>query len=109
MDADQQLAVLGLGIGMLGDLYPAVANRGGTHDPESTLGPMPKREPAARPSAGAPPGNVVKMRLDAQGRWVSAEPRPETVETIEAAERPPTPDDPRGSAFRQIPPIGGVV
>jgi hypothetical protein len=49
------------------------------------------------------------MRLDAQGRWVSAEPKPETVETIEAAERPPTPDDPRGSAFRQIPPIGGVV
>jgi len=70
---------------------------------------MPKREPAARPSAGAPPGDVVKMRLDAKGRWVPAEPKPETVETIEVAERPPTPDDPRGSAFRNIPPIGGVT
>jgi hypothetical protein len=70
---------------------------------------MPKREPAAHPTAGEPPSGVVRMRLDAKGRWVSAEPKPETVETIEAAERPPTPDDPRGSAFRQIPPIGGVV
>jgi hypothetical protein len=70
---------------------------------------MPKREPAARPSAGAPPGRTVKMRLDAKGRWVPAEPKPETVETIEAAERPPTPDDPRPAAFRQIPPFGGAV
>jgi hypothetical protein len=70
---------------------------------------MPKREPAARQSAGEPPGGVVRMRLDAKGRWVSAEPKPETTETIEAAERPPTPDDPRPSAFRQIPPFGGAV
>ena len=48
------------------------------------------------------------MRLDAKGRWVSAEPKPETVETIEAAERPPTPDDPRAAPFRQIPPMGGA-
>jgi len=49
------------------------------------------------------------MRLDAKGRWVSAEPKPETTETVESAERPPTPDDPRAAAFRQIPPFGGAV
>ena len=70
---------------------------------------MPKREPATPPNAGEPPKGVVKMRLDAKGRWVPAEPKPDTVETIEAAERPPTPDDPRQSAFRQIPPFGGAL
>ena len=35
-DADEQLPVLGLGIWVLGDLYPAVANRGGTHAAEGT-------------------------------------------------------------------------
>ena len=30
-DADEQLPVLGLGIGVLGDLYPAVADGGGAH------------------------------------------------------------------------------
>jgi len=50
----------------------------------------------------------VKMRLDAKGRWVPADPPPETTETTEAAERPPTPDDPRPAAFRQIPPFGGA-
>jgi hypothetical protein len=49
------------------------------------------------------------MRLDPRGRWVAVEPPRETTETIEAAERPPTPDDPRPSAFRQIPPFGGAL
>ncbi len=35
-DADEQLPVLGLGIRVLGDLYPAVANGGGTHMFEAT-------------------------------------------------------------------------
>ena len=35
-DADEQLAVLGLGIGAVGDLDPAVGNRGGTHGGEGT-------------------------------------------------------------------------
>jgi hypothetical protein len=50
----------------------------------------------------------LKVQLDAKGEWRAVEPPRETVETIEAAERPPTPDDPRPAAFRQIPPFGGA-
>ena len=35
MDADQQLPVLGLGIRVLDDLDPAVADGGGTHAPRA--------------------------------------------------------------------------
>jgi hypothetical protein len=49
------------------------------------------------------------MRLDATGRWVPVEDPRATTETTEAAERPPTPDDPRPAAFRQIPPFGGAL
>ena len=69
---------------------------------------MARHEPAAKQSAGEPLPEKVKMRLDAKGRWVAVEPPRETTETIEAAERPPTPDDPRPAAFRQIPPFGGA-
>jgi hypothetical protein len=48
------------------------------------------------------------MRLDAKGRWVAVHPPSETTESTEAAERPPTGDDPRPSAFRNIPPFGGA-
>jgi hypothetical protein len=48
------------------------------------------------------------MRLDAKGRWVPVEPPQETVETVEAGERPSVQDDPRPVAFRQIPPFGGA-
>ena len=48
------------------------------------------------------------MRLDAKGRWVAVRAPRETTETTEAAERPPTGDDPRPSAFRNIPPFGGA-
>ena len=48
------------------------------------------------------------MRLDAKGRFVPVEEPRETFETTEAAERPPTGDDPRPAAFRQIPPFGGA-
>ncbi len=50
----------------------------------------------------------LKVQLDPSGKWRAVEPQRELVETIEAAERPPTPDDPRPSAFRQIPPFGGA-
>jgi hypothetical protein len=50
----------------------------------------------------------LKVQLDAKGEWQAVEPPRETVETIEAAERPPTPDDPRASSWRQIPPFGGA-
>jgi hypothetical protein len=70
---------------------------------------MPRHEPAGRADAGEPPGQKVKMRLDAKGRWVPVVPERETRPTVEAAERPPTPDDPRPAAFRQIPPFGGAL
>lgn len=69
---------------------------------------MPKHEPGHQAS-GEPIGNVVRMKLDANGRYVPAEPKPETVTTTEPAERPPFPDDPRPAAFRQIPPFGGAT
>jgi hypothetical protein len=70
---------------------------------------MPRHEPAGRETAGEPPGPKVKMRLDAKGRWVPVEPERDLTTTTEAAERPPTPDDPRPAAFRNIPPFGGAL
>jgi hypothetical protein len=70
---------------------------------------MARHEPAGRESAGEPPAARVTMRLDAKGRWQPVLPPRETVETVEAAERPATPDDPRPAAFRNIPPFGGAL
>jgi hypothetical protein len=50
----------------------------------------------------------LKVQLDAKGEWQAVEPPRVMVETIEAAERPPTPDDPRTAPFRNIPPVGGA-
>jgi hypothetical protein len=69
---------------------------------------MPRHEPSGRQDAGEPPAAKVKMRLDAKGRWVAVHPPAETTPETEAAERPPTPDDPRPAAFRNIPPFGGA-
>ncbi|HWK29077.1 MAG TPA: hypothetical protein VNS09_21125 [Solirubrobacter sp.] len=70
---------------------------------------MARQEPARSQSAGEPPNLKVKVKLDAQGRWRAvSEPR-ETTEVTEPAERPPTPDDPRPAAFRNIPPFGGAL
>jgi hypothetical protein len=68
---------------------------------------MPRHEPSGRQSAGEPPPLKLKVQLDPAGKWRAVEPERKLVETIEAAERPPTPDDPRASPFRQIPPMGG--
>jgi hypothetical protein len=70
---------------------------------------MPRHEPARNQTAGEPPPSKVKMRLDANGRFVPVLPPVETTETTEAAERPATPDDPRPAAFRNIPPVGGAL
>ena len=51
-DADEQLAVLGLGVGVLGDLDPAVADGGGAHGGEGTPGR----------SCGCAPGRCI-MRI----------------------------------------------
>jgi hypothetical protein len=69
---------------------------------------MPRQEPARSQTAGEPPPKKLKVQLDAKGEWRAVEPERELIETIEAAERPPTPDDPRPAAFRQIPPFGGA-
>ncbi len=69
---------------------------------------MARHQPAKNQTAGEPPPARVKMRLDAKGRYVPVEEPRDTTETTEAAERPPTPDDPRPAAFRQIPPFGGA-
>lgn len=70
---------------------------------------MPRHEPSRRADAGEPPGAKVTMRLDAKGRWVPVVAERETTETVEAAPRPSSPDDPRPAAFRQIPPFGGAI
>jgi hypothetical protein len=67
---------------------------------------MPRQEPAPSQTAGEPPNLKVKVKLDADGHWRPVEPPRETTETIEAAERPTTPDDPRPAASRQIPHYG---
>jgi hypothetical protein len=69
---------------------------------------MPRHEPARKQTAGEPPDLKVKVRLDAKGRWQPVEPPRVMTEETEAAERPPFGDDPRPSAFRNIPPFGGA-
>ena len=69
---------------------------------------MPRYERAPREAAGEPPKLTLKVQLDASGKYRAVEDPKELTETIEAAERPPTPDDPRPAAFRQIPPFGGA-
>jgi hypothetical protein len=69
---------------------------------------MPRYERAPREAAGEPPKLTLKVQLDPSGKYQPVEEPKETTETIEAAERPPTPDDPRPAAFRQIPPFGGA-
>jgi hypothetical protein len=69
---------------------------------------MPRQEPARSQTAGEPPNLKLKVQLDPEGVWRAVEPPRQMTETIEAAERPPTPDDPRPAAFRQIPPFGGA-
>jgi hypothetical protein len=55
---------------------------------------------------GAPPR--LKFTRGADGKLEVDEPRAETHETVESAERPATPDDPRTGPLRNVPPIGGA-
>lgn len=70
---------------------------------------MARHEPLGRAAPGAPPGMKVTVKLDAGGRPHIVVPPEETTETVEAAERPPTPDDPRTAPMRNIPPYGGGI
>jgi hypothetical protein len=51
----------------------------------------------------------IRARRDANGRLQIVAPERPTSETVEAAERPPHPDDPRSSVFRNVPPLGGAA
>jgi hypothetical protein len=70
---------------------------------------MPRHEPLGRAAPGEPPDMKVRMRRDKDGKLEVVLPPKETVETTEAAERPPTPDDPRPANLRNVPPYGGGV
>jgi hypothetical protein len=50
----------------------------------------------------------VQARRGPDGRPQIVQPQRELIETIEAAERPPTPDDPRQGPLRAAPPLGGA-
>jgi hypothetical protein len=51
----------------------------------------------------------IRARRDANGRLQIVAPERPTSETVEAAERPPQPDDPRSAVFRNVPPLGGAA
>ena len=70
---------------------------------------MARHEPLGRDAPGAPPDMKVRVRLGKDGRPQIVTPERRTVETTEAAERPPTPDDPRSANMRNVPPFGGAV
>jgi hypothetical protein len=63
------------------------------------------REVPAEPFAGPV---RVQVRRGPDGRVRIVPPERGLTETTEAAERPPTPDDPRQGPFRNVPPLGGV-
>jgi hypothetical protein len=69
---------------------------------------MARHEPLGRDAPGEPPpdGKLV-MRRDAKGRLQVVVPPRKLTETTEAAERPPTPEDPRTANQRNVPPYGG--
>jgi hypothetical protein len=70
---------------------------------------MARHEPLGRAAPGAPPGMKVVLRRGKDGAVEAVVPPQETAETTEAAERPPTPDDPRSAAQRNVPPHGAGI
>jgi hypothetical protein len=63
------------------------------------------RQPVAAPLSGPV---QIRARRDANGRLQIVAPKPPLSETVEAAERPPQPDDPRSAVFRNVPPFGAA-
>ena len=55
---------------------------------------------------GAPPR--LKFKKTADGKFEADEPREPSHETVEAAEKPPMPDDPRSANVRNVPPFGAA-
>jgi hypothetical protein len=64
------------------------------------------RQPIAAPLSGP---IRIQARRDANGRLQIVAPERTLTPTVEAAERPPQPDDPRPTAFRNVPPFGGAA
>ena len=106
-----------LGMGLNAEVYAEVGNALGRFDARTTVellgagrlglrhGQTRARRPSERRRAAPTEaqGPAGPRRQVARRRAAARD-----VETIEAAERPPTPDDPRPAAFRQIPPFGGA-
>jgi hypothetical protein len=72
---------------------------------------MPRREPSRQPVPSGPLSGPVQVRVrrDADGRVQIVSPPRSLIATVEAAERPPQPDDPRPALLRNVPPYGGAV
>jgi hypothetical protein len=71
---------------------------------------MARHERSRQPIAAPLTGPVrIQARRDANGRLQIVAPKPPLSETVEAAERPPQPDDPRSALFRNVPPFGGAA
>ena len=70
---------------------------------------MPRHEPSQRAEPGElfAAGKVV-MRRGPDGKVEIVLPERDLRETTEAAEQPPTPDDPRSGPMRDVPPYGAV-
>jgi hypothetical protein len=71
---------------------------------------MARHERAPREVPAQPFGGSVRVRVrrGPDGRPTIVQPERELIETTEAAERPPTPDDPRRGPLRAAPPLGGA-
>jgi hypothetical protein len=72
---------------------------------------MPRSEPSPHPVPAQPLSGPVQVRArrDADGRLKIVSPPRSLTATVEAAERPPQPDDPRPALLRNVPPFGGAV
>ena len=70
---------------------------------------MPHHDPSGRADPGEMLAGKVVMRRRADGKLEIVTPPRVLTETTEAAERPPTPDDPRSSSQQNIPPYGAGV
>jgi len=69
---------------------------------------MPRHEPSQRAEPGELLAGKVRMRRGPDGKLQVVLPERTLGETTEAAERPPTGDDPRRGPLRDVPPIGGI-
>jgi hypothetical protein len=71
---------------------------------------MARHERSRQPIPAPPSGPLrIKARRDPNGRVEIVAPERPLTATVEAAERPPQPDDPRPAIFRNVPPFGGTV